>query len=45
MVFPRPVELKARTEKRFDEIGKEVPADALNEMLGILRDYIAFIFK
>ncbi|KAI3763713.1 hypothetical protein L2E82_13707 [Cichorium intybus] len=33
VVFPRPEELKARNEKRFGEMGKEVPGEALNEML------------
>lgn len=35
MVFPKPEELKSREDKRFKEMGKEVPADALNNMLGI----------
>lgn len=35
MVFPRPEELKFRADKRFKEMGKEVPADAVKEMLGI----------
>jgi heterogeneous nuclear ribonucleoprotein U-like protein 1 len=34
-VFPKPEELKRRSEKRFNEMGKEVPADALNNMIGI----------
>ncbi|KAI3768105.1 hypothetical protein L2E82_18537 [Cichorium intybus] len=33
VVFPRPEELKARSEKRFGEMGKEVPGEAVNEML------------
>ncbi|XP_077243305.1 uncharacterized protein LOC143883870 [Tasmannia lanceolata] len=33
VVFPTPDELKFRAEKRFKEMGKEVPADAVNEML------------
>jgi hypothetical protein len=37
VVFPRPEELKVRSDKRFKEMGKEVPADAVNEMLGILQ--------
>lgn len=36
VVFPEPEELKARAVKRFKEMGKEVPAEAVNEMLGIL---------
>ncbi|GJX04696.1 heterogeneous nuclear ribonucleoprotein U-like protein 1 [Tanacetum coccineum] len=31
--FPRPEDLKARSEKRLRETGKDVPADAVNEML------------
>ncbi|KAG7964128.1 hypothetical protein I3843_09G153100 [Carya illinoinensis] len=33
VVFPRPEELKFRADKRFKEMGKEVPADAVKEML------------
>ncbi|KAF7149900.1 hypothetical protein RHSIM_Rhsim02G0119600 [Rhododendron simsii] len=33
VVFPEPEELKARAVKRFKEMGKEVPAEAVNEML------------
>ncbi|XP_058089898.1 uncharacterized protein LOC131236612 isoform X2 [Magnolia sinica] len=33
VIFPRPDELKRRAEKRFKEMGKEVPAEAVNEML------------
>ncbi|XP_059659752.1 uncharacterized protein LOC132306387 [Cornus florida] len=33
VVFPKPEELTARSEKRFKEMGKEVPAEAVNEML------------
>ncbi|KAM5588413.1 hypothetical protein ABKV19_006711 [Rosa sericea] len=33
VVFPSPKEMKARSMKRFREMGKEVPADAVNEML------------
>ncbi|XP_020268698.1 heterogeneous nuclear ribonucleoprotein U-like protein 1 [Asparagus officinalis] len=33
VVFPTPNELKCRAEKRFKEMGKEVPQDAVNEML------------
>uniref|UniRef100_A0A0E0KVQ6 SPRY domain-containing protein n=1 Tax=Oryza punctata TaxID=4537 RepID=A0A0E0KVQ6_ORYPU len=32
VVFPSPSELKARAAKRFKEMGKDVPADAVNEM-------------
>uniref|UniRef100_A0A0D9WA28 SPRY domain-containing protein n=1 Tax=Leersia perrieri TaxID=77586 RepID=A0A0D9WA28_9ORYZ len=32
VVFPLPSELKARAAKRFKEMGKDVPADAVNEM-------------
>ncbi|KAL6844509.1 hypothetical protein ACP4OV_026182 [Aristida adscensionis] len=32
VVFPPPSELKLRTIKRFTEMGKEVPPDAVNEM-------------
>ena len=34
VVFPTPSELKSRAAKRFDEMGKEVPAEAVNEMTG-----------
>ncbi|KAJ8630789.1 hypothetical protein MRB53_024112 [Persea americana] len=33
VTFPKPDELKFRAEKRFKEMGKEVPAEAVNEML------------
>ncbi|XP_052203522.1 uncharacterized protein LOC127808873 isoform X2 [Diospyros lotus] len=33
VVFPRPEELKSRADGRFKSMGKEVPAEALNEML------------
>ncbi|XP_039140221.1 heterogeneous nuclear ribonucleoprotein U-like protein 1 isoform X3 [Dioscorea cayenensis subsp. rotundata] len=33
VTFPAPSELKLRTDKRFREMRKEVPADAVNEML------------
>ncbi|KAL2534567.1 SPRY domain-containing protein [Abeliophyllum distichum] len=33
VVFPRPEELKLRAAKRFKEMGKEVPAEAINSML------------
>lgn len=33
VLFPKPEELKFRAEKRFKEMGKEVPADAVNEMI------------
>lgn len=36
VVFPEPEEIKARASKRFIEMGKEVPAEAVNEMLGML---------
>lgn len=36
VVFPKPEDLKFRSIKRFQEMGKEVPADAVNNMLGIL---------
>ncbi|KAJ1273001.1 hypothetical protein BS78_06G246400 [Paspalum vaginatum] len=32
VVFPTPSDLKSRAAKRFDEMGKEVPAEAVNEM-------------
>lgn len=35
MIVPTPEELKLRGEKRFNEMGKEVPAEAVNQMLGI----------
>jgi heterogeneous nuclear ribonucleoprotein U-like protein 1 len=34
VVFPTPSELKSRAAKQFDEMGKEVPAEAVNEMTG-----------
>lgn len=33
VIFPLPQEIKVRSAKRFKEMGKEVPADAVNEML------------
>jgi len=36
VVFPRPEELKIRSEKRSTEMGKEVPLDAVNKMIGIV---------
>lgn len=36
MVFPKPEELKFRADRRYKEMGKEVPADAVNNMLGTL---------
>ncbi|XP_068497042.1 uncharacterized protein [Phaseolus vulgaris] len=33
VVFPRPEELKIRSEKRSTEMGKEVPLDAVNKMI------------
>ncbi|KAL2467238.1 heterogeneous nuclear ribonucleoprotein U-like protein 1 [Abeliophyllum distichum] len=33
VVVPRPEELKLRAAKRFKEMGKEVPAEAINSML------------
>nr|CAD1832157.1 unnamed protein product [Ananas comosus var. bracteatus] len=33
VIFPPPNELKFRSEKRFKEMGKEVPAEAINEMI------------
>ncbi|PIA55001.1 hypothetical protein AQUCO_00800022v1 [Aquilegia coerulea] len=33
VVFPKPDVVKVRTEKRLKEMGKEVPAEAVNEML------------
>ncbi|KDP20883.1 hypothetical protein JCGZ_21354 [Jatropha curcas] len=33
VVFPKPEELKFRAKRRFEEMGKEVPADAVNNML------------
>jgi len=35
VVFPTPEELKIRSDKRFTEMGKEVPLDAVNKMIGI----------
>ncbi|KAK2977111.1 hypothetical protein RJ640_017635 [Escallonia rubra] len=34
VIFPKAEELRLRSEKRFREMGKEVPAEAVNEMLG-----------
>uniref|UniRef100_A0A9I9CEW4 SPRY domain-containing protein n=1 Tax=Cucumis melo TaxID=3656 RepID=A0A9I9CEW4_CUCME len=33
VVFPKPEELRRRSAERFREMGKEVPADAVNKML------------
>lgn len=38
VVFPPPNDLKFRAEKRFKEMGKEVPAEALNNMIGTHHD-------
>jgi hypothetical protein len=35
VVFPLPSELESRTAKGFCEMGKEVPAEAVNDMTGI----------
>ncbi|KAI3690870.1 hypothetical protein L2E82_49082 [Cichorium intybus] len=35
----RPEELKARSEKRFGEMGKQVPGEAVNEMLGTFSNW------
>lgn len=40
VVFPSPEEVKARSMKRFREMIKEVPADAVNEMLGNGRSFL-----
>lgn len=34
VVFPTPDELRFRAGKRFKEMGKDVPAEAVNEMIG-----------
>jgi heterogeneous nuclear ribonucleoprotein U-like protein 1 len=36
VVFPMFEELKSRSDKRFKETGKQVPADVVNKMIGIL---------
>ncbi|KAL2341957.1 hypothetical protein Fmac_009897 [Flemingia macrophylla] len=33
VVFPKPEDLKIRSAKRFTEMGKEVPSDAVNKMI------------
>ncbi|WOL03444.1 hypothetical protein Cni_G12164 [Canna indica] len=33
VIFPTPDELRIRADKRFKEMGKEVPAEAVNEMI------------
>lgn len=35
VIFPSQDELRLRAERRFKEMGKEVPAEAVNEMIGI----------
>jgi heterogeneous nuclear ribonucleoprotein U-like protein 1 len=35
VVFPLPSELNSRAAKRFKEMGKDVPAEAVNQMTGI----------
>lgn len=42
MVFPKPEDLKIRSVKRFKEMGKEVPADAVNNMLGFPLHRLSF---
>lgn len=44
MIVPTPEELKLRGEKRFKEMGKEVPAEAVNEMLGTTEIGFAYAF-
>ncbi|KAL0321200.1 UNVERIFIED_CONTAM: Heterogeneous nuclear ribonucleoprotein U-like protein 1 [Sesamum radiatum] len=39
VVFPTAEELKLRADKRFKEMGKEVPAEAVNQMLGYQSSY------
>ncbi|XP_054776386.1 uncharacterized protein LOC129284896 isoform X2 [Prosopis cineraria] len=34
VIFPEPEELRLRANKRFNEMGKEVPPDAVNNMIG-----------
>lgn len=36
VVIPTAEELKLRAEKRFKEMGKQVPAEAVNQMLGTI---------
>ncbi|KAL5986842.1 hypothetical protein ACLOJK_015176 [Asimina triloba] len=36
VIFPQPDELKNRAQKRFKEMGKEVPAEAVNEIIPLL---------
>ena len=50
MIFPKPEELKTRAEKRFKEMGKEVPPEVVGEMLGIhlfqiLKSYFFFVLS
>ncbi|KAL0310677.1 UNVERIFIED_CONTAM: Heterogeneous nuclear ribonucleoprotein U-like protein 1 [Sesamum angustifolium] len=39
VAFPTAEELKLRADKRFKEMGKEVPAEAVNQMLGYQSSY------
>lgn len=44
VVFPKPDELKIRSDKRFTEMGKEVPPDAVNKMIGTVSFFFFFHF-
>ena len=38
VIFPLPSELNSRAAKRFKEMGKDVPAEAVDQMTGIFLD-------
>lgn len=38
VMFPLPSELNSRAAKRFKEMGKDVPAEAVDQMTGIHLD-------
>ncbi|TKY71624.1 Heterogeneous nuclear ribonucleoprotein U protein 1 [Spatholobus suberectus] len=44
VVFPKPEELKIRSDKRFTEMGKEVPPDAVNKMIGVINFFFLFLY-
>lgn len=44
VVFPSPSELNSRAAKRFQEMGKDVPAEAVDQMTGNYLDKLLGVF-
>jgi hypothetical protein len=44
VVFPLPSELNSRAAKRFMEMGKDVPAEAVDQMTGNLSRWITILW-